>query len=223
LKYLEIEFMCNCNLCDKVIEFINSLRNRIAIDASFREFLMGSTIQTLLDSTKIKYILKLRLLNSWDDALASSIMGDRKIIELELYSCNMSLEEFLLNEDFRSFRDRVRVLGVSSIGNLDRGIANVDLRSLELDRLHINRHNKGKEDVMNLDQLVSRGIITGKYFKYLVFKNIHHKDRRRIVDLRNRLGEREWPVVLTSFKPQGAENVDYSRVCWGYFYELLYR
>jgi len=100
--------MYSGNLCNKAIEFINSFENEIAIDASFRKVSsVGSTIQALLDSRKVKYILRLRLPNSWD------VMAQRFWVVIELYNCGMSLEEFLLNEDFRTFRDRV--LGVSSV------------------------------------------------------------------------------------------------------------
>jgi len=243
LRYLGIEFMSddgnyndyddNYNDYEKIFEFINSLENRIAIDATFREVSsVGSTIQTLLDSRKVKDILKLQLLSPWSESEFNSLkssLGNPKIHELELHNSRMSLEGFLLNEDFRAFRDRVRVLEVSSVGSIDGRITDADLAGLRIERLCINKRNKGGEEVMNLGQLVDRDIITGRHFKYLVFSSIHSKNGSEIVysknvseivDLRNMLGKRTWPVILTSFEPPGTANVDYSRVCRGYLYEL---
>jgi len=67
------------------------------------------------------------------------------------------LEQFLLNSDFRVIRNKVRVLEVMSIGSInERVIADADL---ELERLEIDNG----EEVMDLGQLVNRGIITGRW------------------------------------------------------------
>jgi len=226
LRYLEVNFDNNSVFAYvAALKFINSLNNEIAIDVSLSDHIVVSVIEVLLSNPKIKYILNLRIENAWDDyefETHKSVLASKKIIGIEMYNCDMSLEELLLDDDFRAFRDKLRVLEVSSVGNLhNKKITNADLTSLELDRLQIKAYYR-KEAMMDFVQLVDRGVIDGKYFKYLVFKSIHHRYRQRIVDLRNRLGEREWPVVLTSFKPPDAENVDYSEVCWGCFYELHY-
>jgi len=223
LKYLEIEFIMDDggNNYGKIIEFINSLENEIDIRASFHDFLVEPTIQALLDSAKIKRIQKLRLMSSWDNVMVShvSILGDRKIIELELYNCDMSLEEFLLNEDSWVLRSRLRVLEVTGIGSIEN-VTDNNLRSLKIERLCINGRDDENVKMTNLDQLMNRGIIAWRHFKYLVFKNIHSAYRQRILDLRNKLGGREWPVVLTNFEPPGTVNVDFTRICTGTHYEL---
>jgi len=222
LRYLEVIFDNRLAFTYvAALKFINSLNNEIAIDVSLSHRIVVSVIEVLLSNPKIKHILSLRIENAWEDdefEARKFVLASKKIIGIEMYNCGMSLEELLLDDDFRAFRDKLRVLEVSSVGNIE-SVADADLRSLELDRLHI-RALYGNGAVMDFGQLVSRGIITGKYFKYLVFMNNHHKNKQGLVDLRNRLGEREWPVVLTSFKPPGAENVDYSCVCCGCFYEL---
>jgi len=129
------------------------------------------------------------------------------------------LEQFLLNSDFRVIRNKVRVLEVMGIGSInERMIADANL---ELERLEIDND----EEVMDLGQLVNRGVITRDGFKYLVFRNIKNPENmQRIIDLRVRLGEREWPVIVTDSKLSGAENrtgnVAYLRVCRKYNYEL---
>jgi len=227
LTYLEIEFMSGGNY-GEIIGFINNLENRIAIDASFRKISpVGATVQKLLDSTKIKRIRKLQLMSPWADSEFSALkssLGDPKIHELELHNCDVSLEALLLDDDFRTFRNKVKILEVSSVGSIDERVADADLEGLELDSLFINRRNEVREEAMNLDQLVNRGIITGQYFKYLVFYSIHPENVPEILDLREMLGKRTWPAILTNFEPSvSTENVDYSRVCGGYFYELLSR
>jgi len=222
LRYLEIEFRSSVN-CNKIIGFINNLENRISIDASFREFSsVGATVQKLLDSAKIKRILKLQLMSPWADSEFSALkfsLGDSKIHELELHNTKMSLEKILIDDDFRTFRDRVSVLEVSSIGSIER-IAGADLKDLELDRLCINKRNEGREEAMNLDQLIKRDIITRDGFKYLTFIDIHSENVPEIVDLRNMLGKRAWPVILTNFEPSVTKNKDYTRICGGCLYML---
>jgi len=224
LKYLEIEFMSdngNYNDYGKIIEFINSLENSIAIEATFHEFSVGSTVQALLDSMKIECILKLRLLSPWNDALAQNmaILGDPKIIGLELYNCDMSLEEFLLDGNFGIFRDKLRVLEVSSVGSLER-IAYADLASHRIETLYIGMrdYHMGGE-LMSLCYFMHSGIMAGEYFKYLVFTGVHNHLHilAIIVDM---LRKRTRPIMLTNLEPLGAINMDYLRVCGGCFYEL---
>jgi len=216
LKYLEITFCHLIHAYARTLRFIDSLENEIALDVSLNYHLVNATIKALLGCTKVKYILNLRILDTWC-CLSDSrhILGDPKIIGLELYNCSMSLEEFLLDNDYKVFRGKLRVLEVPSVGSIER-ITDADL---ELDRLHI-RALYRKEKAMNLDQLVDRGITAGRYFRYLIFSDIHFTNESEVVALRNRLGAREWPVVLTNFKPPGTENTDYVYVCDCIYYEL---
>jgi len=224
LRYLEVNFGLESGKRAEVTEFIKSL-NGVMLKISLYYWHLGAkTLGALLASRGVRGVIRLKVLNVYcrlDDPETLNTLCDPKIFGLELYKCSMSLEGFLLSEDFSVLRSRLRVLEVSGIGSIiGEKITDANLESLRLERLYIFRAYFTEEDVMNLDQLIKRDVITRDGFKYLVFKNIHHKDRRRIVDLRNRLGEREWPVVLTSFRPQGAENKDFTRICWGYFYEL---
>jgi len=203
LKYLEIEFGPETSEHPKEMEFINSL-NGIELKASLYYRQLGDQrIRALLASRGVWRIINLRILDVQDrlnDQVIRNSLSNPKIANLELYSCNMSLEGFLLNENFRAFRNRLRVLEVTGIGSIDEKITDAVLKSLKIEKLQINM--KGNEEVMNLDQLISRGIITRKGFKFLVFKNINNPDNKpRIEALQNKLKTETWPVILTELKP----------------------
>jgi len=235
LRYLEINFGSEANRYDEVIEFINSL-NGIKLKTSLYSIHLGAeTLGALLASRGVGGIIRLKVLNVYDrlnDPVTLNTLSNPKIVGLELFDCNMSLDEFLLNERFIPFKSKVRALEMPSIGNLDERITDANLESLRLERLYIFRAypeegvmNLGQPvDVMNLDQLVRMGVITRKGFRYLVFKNINYNNMQGVVDLRYRLGERGWPVILTDFEPPGStENVDYTRACKKRYFELHYR
>jgi len=192
-------------------------------------------MRVLLDSRGVGCVSSLRILDTDNyrnpdyNLIMPMIMNinlamlrNPKIHELELYGSKMSLEGFLMNGDFRMLRNKVRVLEVTGIGRIEE-MADADLKSLKLERLQIDMF--GHEDaVLNLDQLVNKGVITRDGFKYLIFRNIENpKNKLEIVDLRYKLGERKWPVMIMNFKPPGTANADYSRVCKRRYYELRYR
>jgi len=228
LKYLEIEFRPETKRYNEVTKFIDSL-NGITLKVSLYFCYLGvETMRELLASQGVGRISSLRIHdmynhpNTIDDLI---VLGDSKISELELYKSKMSLEEFLMNGGFRELRNmvRVRVLEVSGIGRIEE-MADVDLNSLRIERLQIDMFDH-ENAVLNLDQLMNRGVITRDGFKYLVFKNINKPENKlEIFDLRYKLGERVRVMVLTDFEPPGStENVDYSRVCGEYYYELHYK
>jgi len=184
------------------------------------------SMEALLGSPGVWSISRLRIqdvdncINSPNgrDTLKAAASSPR-VNSLELYNCGMSLEGFLLNDRnrnvFRNKINKVRVLEVTGIGNIDGGIMDADLKSLKLERLQINMKGN-EEEVIGLDQLVGRGVITRAGFKYLVFRNIQDRNRQEILKLRNKLGTGRWPVILMS-----SENTDYVRVCRGSnYYEL---
>jgi len=223
-EYLEIEFGAIVSLHPKAIEFIKSL-NGITLKVSLSLYYSGTkTMNALLASQGVGRVSNLRIhdMHNYPNTVDDLIMlKNPKINGLELYGSKMSLEGFLLNGDFRMLRNKVRVLEVTGIGRIDERI--VDLESLKLERLQIDHENENA--VLNLDQLVRKGIVTRDGFRYLVFRHIRSpKNELEIVDLRYRLGERELPVMIMNFKPPGCtENVDYSRVCKRRYYELRYR
>ncbi len=138
----------------EIIKSINNLENRIDIDATFREFSpVCATVQKLLDSRKVKNILKLKLQSRWTDSEFKSSLCDPKIHELELYNCDVSLEALLLDDDFKGLKNKVSMLEVSSVGNIDGRIADADLKDLRIERLLI------------------------------IFNGIHPENMQRIVDL----------------------------------------
>jgi len=234
LRYLEIEFGSEAKRYDGVIKFIDSL-NGITLKVSLFYCYSGTKImRVLLDSRGVGCVSSLRILDTDNyrnpdyNLIMPMIMNinlamlrNPKIHELELYGSKMSLEGFLMNGDFRMLRNKVRVLEVTGIGRIEE-MADADLKSLKLERLQIDMF--GHEDaVLNLDQLVNKGVITRDGFKYLIFRNIENpKNKLEIVDLRYKLGERKWPVMIMNFKPPGTANADYSRVCREYYCELHY-
>jgi len=153
-----------------------------------------------------------QLSNPNDDHLADNLamLNDPMIINLELYNCRMSLEEFLLNEYFRVLRNKLKVLEVTSVGSIN-SITDADLKSLRIERLHINMQgNDNREAVTDLDQLVNRDVITRKGFRCLFFKNVNSRNIQEVVDLRYKLGTERWPAILTNFRPSGVINADYT-------------
>jgi len=220
LKYLEIELMCGDLGCNRTIEFINSLDNRIAMRVSVRFSLLARVVRTLLSSAKVKYILNLYIPDERD--MLRAVAGNPKIIDLELYIYSLSLEMFFLSSGYRIIRDKLRALVVYKIGNLhNEKITDTDLRSLKIETLHIDMHHYCDDKRTDFNQLISRGIVTRNGFKYLVFSNIDDRDRQGIVALRDELRGREWPVILTDFEPPGTENMDYACIRNGHFHDIF--
>jgi len=233
LRHLEISFGVATSKYAEVIEFINGL-NEINLKASlYYRHLGAQTIGAFLTSPGVKCILNLQIMDINDHLNTPDILNalktaasSPKIAKLEFYNCRMSLEQFLLNEDFRVFRNKLRVLEVSSIGNLyNESISDADFMSLKIERLHIDIYNN-EEEVMDFDQLMNRSVVTRKGFKYLIFKKIHNSEnRKRIVNLRNKMRAEVLPAILTDFKLSGIgniENVNYSCASGGYVYYELY-
>jgi len=226
LEYLEVNFDYPFSY-NNAITFINSL-DGISMSVSLYNFHSASLIKALLASPKVKYVFNFQVpgvLGHLGDlgelGMLKSIVSDEKLIDLELYDCDMTLEEFLAGDDFKALRAKLRVLEVTNVGDLhNEKITDADLRDLKMERLCINTRCGNK--IMGVDQLLNRGIITRKGFKYLVFKNIHPKNAHEIISLQNHLGAREWPVIITDFKPAlGRENADCAYIRHPYFYYEL--
>jgi len=229
LKYLEITFEHTGVGYGGAIEFINSLDGGISIKASFHTAIDVLTMQELLDSPKVREVCNLRIEYAWahlnnlntDSSLKSlkSIASSPKLIDLEMHHCDTSLENFLANDDYKEIRDKLKVLEVSSVGDLrNEKITDAKLKSLRMEELHVRTYFR--EEVMDMNQLVSSGIITRDGFKHLVFQNIHYRNTQGIIALQNSLRQRESPAIITDFEPLGRENVDYTRICHHNFYEL---
>jgi len=230
LGRLDIEFGPAVSAYPKAVEFLNSL-NGIELRISlFYGHSGGNIMERLLAGQGVKCVSSLRILdvencltNGYIMRSLKAVASDPKTTGLEFCSSKVSLEGLLSSPDFGALKNKLRVLEVSGIGSIGEKIANADLKSLKLERLQIEMRDNDK-DVIDLDQLVRRGIIMRDGFKYLVFRDIDNpENRKRIVDLRHKLGERKWPVIVTNFDPPGTENKDFTRICNEYYFELLYR
>jgi len=186
LEYLEICFGFETTSgYDEVIEFVNSL-NGIKLKTSLYYERVGvQRIGELLASPGVWCVINLQIMDAYDHLNNPDniiVLSNPKIRRLELYNCRMSLEGFLLSDrnlnnlnnlnNWNALRKKVRALEVSGIGRIDERITDANLGELKMERLQIFEVYVNKEEVMDLDQLARRGIVTRKGFKYLVFKSI---------------------------------------------------
>jgi len=215
LTYLEINFGFETSKYAKAIKFIKSLNGVKLKTSMYYGALNAKVLGVLLESPGVRLISSLRIMDVYDRLkntndlnMLKAVANNPKVARLELYNCRMSLEKFLLREDFGVLKNKLFVLEVPGLGNLrNEAITDESLKSLKLERLHIIDVHGYKEEEMDLEQLVDRGIITRKSFRYLVFKKM--VDLQGVVNLRYKLGA-GWPLIVTSFKPPGVANEDYT-------------
>jgi len=220
LNYLEIELISQSRSKNAAaISFIESL-DSVEIKVILYDFNMP-TVCELLGLQSVKRIRNLRIIDrdifisEENRCTLRSIAGSQKMVNIELYNCNMSLKNFLINHA-EILKGKLKALGVARIGNLnDARIRDEVLYGLKLERLNISAVDE--ETDKGVEQLLSRNIVTRDGFKYLILTDIIV---RSVAELRNGLGNGAWPVVLANTKPPGTENKDYRRVCT-FFYELF--
>jgi len=226
LRYLEIDMMSYKEerkvRISRAIDFMNGLDGaeiKVTIwdnDALIREWLMRIPRIEGIKSIRIKMLKDPRLLA--DQTLMRSIANNEKVKSLEIYDYSISLEKFLVQHQY--LNGKLKRLGVRTIGNLSSGmVADGQLTGLRLESLRIGVWDK---DMSNLSQL--RSIITGEGFKYLILTNVYNAQNiKKVVDLKNSLGERQWPVIITDAMPPGCEKKDFSVIGESYcHYELHY-
>jgi len=216
LIYLEMKLDHSKSTNLEAVEYIRKIDNELTMKISCCSNMDFPAMKKLLTLPNVKHVSKLQILDTRNDLRSDcgylgqlkSMANNPKILGLELYKCNISLEGFLAYHDFGALKDKLRALEVYGFGDLRNGqITNADLRDLKIESLYIN--GLDREEAMDFDQLIDRGIITRDGFKYLVFRSIHESNRPGIVALRKRLGARQLPVIVTDFNPPGGENVGY--------------
>jgi len=218
INYLEAAFGLNDFGDNRAINFINSIDCGIEMTAVFEEF-DTSTMDKMVKSEKVHRIRRLDILDaeyfSRCPAMWPSISNSPKVEKLRIFDTKVSLSEFLVTDFFKTVKSKLNTLEVSGIGNLkDIRITKELLSGLRLERLEINLVSR---EIINMEQL--RDIITRDGFKILIFRNVHLQIDS-IIDLKNSLGARKWPVILTDFEPDRIGMWKYYAHACGFFYEI---
>jgi len=227
LRYLEIEMDSYKEerkvRISRAIDFMNGLDGaeiKATIwyhDPLMREWLMSIPRIEGIKNIRIKMVRDSGFLA--DQELMRSIAGNEKVLSLEIYDYSISLEKFLVQHQY--LNGKLKRLGVRNIGDLSSGMMITDgqLAGLRLELLKIDVCD---EDIASLNQL--RSIITREGFKYLILDNVYNaQNLKKIVDLKNNLGERQWPVIIVNCMPSGYGKRNFSAIDGNrHYYELHY-
>jgi len=140
----------------------------------------------------------------YQDAL-KALLENENVKRLELFCYDMTLEKFLLSiykplmTGEGNLRSKLKMVAVTNLGNLSSEVISDELLGdLGLERLFVSIDQKKDIDLSNL---VRRGIITRRGFRYLVINHVNEKNIQCVVDLKRLMGgKREWPVLFTNYR-----------------------